>query len=392
MKITKLIAAAVLSANTVSTPVSTVIQKQDDSTSSLQLDVSLKSNDAYVIDAENGQVLLDQNSEAKIYPASMTKIMTAVVVLESGLSLDQTVTITDEMLDGLYEAEAAVVGYSAGDTPTVRDLLYGALLPSGADAVNALAYAASGSIDKFVEAMNQKAEELGMDNTHFVNPTGLHDENHYSTCKDIATLTNYAVQNETFRDIFSSSSYTDTLGNLMYSTVAGAIERDHISLPGFVGDKTGYTDDAGHCMASYSELNGMKIIIVTAHAMTDIYATSHLQDASTILNALNSWSRKTVVSTGDTLGSYIAEKVIGRMEETITSSEDITADVPDDAEIAVTTDLANSYTATNQNQTKQFNITVTADGKTVAETAQAFTIPKANDFFNRILIFFRDLF
>ena len=80
------------------------------------------------------------------------------------------------------------------------------------------------------------------------------------------------------------------------------------------------------------------------------------------------------------------------MEETITSSEDITADVPDDAEIAVTTDLANSYTATNQNQTKQFNITVTADGKTVAETAQAFTIPKANDFFNRILIFFRDLF
>ncbi len=378
MKITKLIAAAVLSANTVSTPVSTVIQKQDDSASSLQLDVSLQSNDAYVIDAENGQVLLDQNSEAKIYPASMTKIMTAVVVLESGLSLDQTVTITDEMLDGLYEAEAAVVGYSAG--------------PSGADAVNALAYAASGSIDKFVEAMNQKAEELGMDNTHFVNPTGLHDENHYSTCKDIATLTNYAVQNETFRDIFSSSSYTDTLGNLMYSTVAGAIERDHISLPGFVGDKTGYTDDAGHCMASYSELNGMKIIIVTAHAMTDIYATSHLQDASTILNALNNWSRKTVVSTGDTLGSYIAEKVIGRMEETITSSEDITTDVPDDAKIAVTTDLANSYTATNQNQTKQLNITVTADGKTVAETAQTFTIPKANDFFNRILIFFRDLF
>ena len=322
----------------------------------------------------------------------MTKIMTAVVVLESGLSLDQTVTITDEMLDGLYEAEAAVVGYSAGDTPTVRDLLYGALLPSGADAVNALAYAASGSIDKFVEAMNQKAEELGMDNTHFVNPTGLHDENHYSTCKDIATLTNYAVQNETFRDIFSSSSYTDTLGNLMYSTVAGAIERDHISLPGFVGDKTGYTDDAGHCMASYSELNGMKIIIVTAHAMTDIYATSHLQDASTILNALNSWSRKTVVSTGDTLGSYTAEKVIGRMEETITSSEDITADVPDDAKIAVTTDLANSYTATNQDQTKQLNITVTADGKTVAETAQTFTIPKTNDFFNRILIFFRDLF
>ena len=264
MNITKLIAAAVLSANTVSTPVSTVIQKQDDSASYLQLDVSLQSDDAYVIDAENGQVLLDQNSEAKIYPASMTKIMTAVVVLESGLSLDQTVTITDEMLDGLYEAEAAVVGYSAGDTPTVRDLLYGALLPSGADAVNALAYAASGSIDKFVEAMNQKAEELGMNNTHFVNPTGLHDENHYSTCKDIATLTNYAVQNETFREIFSSSSYTDTLGNLMYSTVAGAIERDHISLPGFVGDKTGYTDDAGNCMASYSELNGMKIIIVTA--------------------------------------------------------------------------------------------------------------------------------
>ncbi|MEE8808699.1 MAG: D-alanyl-D-alanine carboxypeptidase family protein [Lactimicrobium sp.] len=392
MKITKLILAAVLTANTMNIPVHAESQETNSSASTLSLDVNLESDDAYVIDPENGQILLDQNSDEKIYPASMTKIMTAVVVLESGISLDQTVTITDEMLNGLYEAEAAVVGYSTGDTPTVRDLLYGALLPSGADAVNALAYTVSGSIDAFVQAMNQKAKELGMGNTHFVNPTGLHDDNHYSTCKDIATLTAYAVQNETFRQIFSSSSYTDTLGNLMYSTVAGAIERDNISLPGFVGDKTGYTDDAGHCMASYAELNGMKIITVTAHAMTDIYDTAHLKDASTILNALNSWSRKTVLSSGDTLGSYMAEKVIGRTEETVTSSQNITADVPNEAKIAVTTDLAESYKVTNKDQTKQLNVTITADGKTAAETSQTFTVPKASDFFNRVLIFFRDLF
>ena len=149
---------------------------------------SIVSEKAYVYDFETGQVLLDKGSTDRIYPASMTKIMTALVALNSGYDLSTPVTITSAMVEGLAEANASIVGYYIGDTPTMMDLLYGTILPSGADAVNALAYTIAGSIDSYVNMMNQEAQKLGMNDTHFVTPTGLHDDNHYSTCRDIAIL------------------------------------------------------------------------------------------------------------------------------------------------------------------------------------------------------------
>lgn len=354
---------------------------------------SITSTKAYVYDFETGQVLLDKGSKERIYPASLTKIMTALVTLESGVDVNTPVTITEEMVDGLAEANASIVGYSVGEAPTVYDLLYGTLLPSGADAVNALAFTVSGSIEGFVEKMNQKAEELHMDSTHFVNPTGLHEDNHYSTCRDIAILLQEALKNDTFKTIFCTQEYTDSLGHTMEATINNSVQAYSISLPGFEGDKTGYTDEAGHCMASYSELNGMQILIVTADAQTDYFSPDHLFDASSILDWLNTnYSRKTIYTEGDLLSSYEGKKVIGKDKEEIPYASSLSLDVRNDATITVENDVAAAYTLKNDTQEKTASITVCSDGETIYTTSQEFTVPKVKGFFNTILTFFRDLF
>lgn len=354
---------------------------------------ALYSQYAYVYDPSTDQVLLDKAGDQKMFPASLTKMMTAMVVLDNNPDLSATVTITDEMLAGLYEANASVVGYSAGATPTVLDLLYGTILPSGADAVNALAFYTAGSVEAFVEMMNAKAADLGMSGTHFVNPTGLHDDNHYSTCHDMAALVEYAIQNETFRTIFETETYTDTTGITMEATVLPYTQTNHISMPGFLGDKTGYTLEAGHCMASYSELNGMNVIIITAQGMTGMYEPSHVYDASTILTWLNdNYSRKTVLENNAELDTFTASEVIGEKDVTVYSTEEIALDVRNDAQITVTNDIPDQIDVTNEKKVETANISILSNDEEIYSYTEQYTVPSSDDIFNKILIFLRDLF
>lgn len=353
----------------------------------------LTSDYAYVMDPDTGQVLLDKGSTDRIYPASMTKIMTAIAVLDTSPDLDATVTITDDMLAGLYEANASVVGYQAGDTPTIRDLLYGTVLPSGADAVNALAVYTSGTVESFVALMNEKAAGLGMNDTHFVNPTGLHDDDHYSTCRDIAVLLEYALQNETFAAIFETERWTDSLGNVLEATILPYTTSYSIDLPGFEGDKTGYTLEGGHCMASLSELNGMRIITITAHAMTGMYDPSHLYDASTILTWLrDNYSRRTVLTAGEDLKTYTAAEIVGSRSVTVSASEDLSLDVKNDAAIEIETDIPDTADVTNKKQEKTAVVSILADGEEIFSFEESYTVPASDDVFNMFLIFLRDLF
>ncbi len=359
-----------------------------------ELSKQLSSEYAYVYDIETKQVLFQKgDSEETIYPASLTKMMTAILAMESIDDLNQTITITQEMLDGLVEANASVVGYEVGQTPTVMDLLYGALLPSGADACNALVAITYGSEEAFVAAMNEKATELGMTGTHFVNTTGLHEDDHYSTTSDMAILTEYCLQNETFKEIFCAKTYTDTQGNYMYATVQPYLEWYDYNLPGFLGDKTGYTDEAGHCMSSYVELNGMKLVVVTAQAMTGMYSDEHLTDAEAILTWLEeTYTRQTVLNEGELLSTYTAKEVIGSIDSEIYSTVPIEADIKNNSEITVSTDALDTYTVKNEEQTETVTISILMDGETILTEEQNFTVPKTDDFFNKILIFFRDLF
>lgn len=143
----------------------------------------LNSPHAILLQADSGEVLAEKDADSTIYPASMTKMMTALLAIEANLDLDTPVTLPEEIFPALQAQNASLAGFQAGETATVWDLLYGAMLPSGAECCETLAREVSGSEEAFVARMNQKAAELGMTGTHFCNPTGLHDPEHVSTVR-----------------------------------------------------------------------------------------------------------------------------------------------------------------------------------------------------------------
>lgn len=348
---------------------------------------SLTSDYAFAYDYETDQVLLDKKSEEKIYPASTTKMLTLLTALDNGAVLTDTVTITEDMLAGLAEENASVVGYTAGETLTIQDLFYGAIMPSGADACNAIAVHIGGTIDGFVEMMNEEAASIGMVNSHFMNPTGLHDNDHYTTCRDLALLLETGLKNPTFKSIISAVSYTDSLGNSLINGVRSHIQNyPEDAIIGLQGCKSGYTDEAGHTLASYEKIGDMNVIIVTAHAASGILDPQHIKDTAKIASYINStWIRKDVIEAGDEMGTYTADEIIGERTDTVTASETLSLDVPKSAEITIQADLPDSVTVTSEDKTETYDITVCADSKILYTTEDSYTVKKAEDKLNRFL-------
>lgn len=227
---------------------------------------------AVLVDLASGQTLAERNSSDRMYPASMTKIMTAILAIEEAGGMDRTVTVPYEIYAALWEEGASMAGFEAGEQASVEDLVYGVLLPSGAECCITLAELVSGSESAFVEQMNQKADELGMENTHFCNTTGLHDADHYTTASDIAVLLQYALKNDEFRNIFTKHRYstrpTDQHpdGFTFYSTMFQSLGDGAVTGGEILGGKTGYTEEAGLCLASLAQVNGKDYILVTAGA------------------------------------------------------------------------------------------------------------------------------
>ena len=174
----------------------------------VQLDDTLPSAYAVVVDRASGSILAEKSSETIINPASMTKILTLLVAAENLKSLEDTVTITIDITDYCYVNDCSVVGYEVGETATVRELLYGTILSSGADAALGLATYAAGSQDAFVELMNEKLEELGLSETaHFTNCVGLYAPDHHCTVRDMAIMLSAAMDNELCREVLSAHTY-----------------------------------------------------------------------------------------------------------------------------------------------------------------------------------------
>ena len=170
-----------------------------------ELDVTgVNSSNVILMDAKSGKIIGNLNGEERIYPASMTKIMTAIVALETFSDLDRKITLSEDIFYALNGQDATQAGFQPGEEVRIRDLVYGVILPSGAECCLALADEVAGSEEAFVEKMNQKAKVIGMKNTNFVDCTGLHDPEHYSTAYDIALLLRYALHNETFCDVIES--------------------------------------------------------------------------------------------------------------------------------------------------------------------------------------------
>lgn len=256
-----------------------------------ELDLSgINSSYATLIQARNGKTVGEINADQQMYPASLTKMMTCLVAIEELRNLNNEITLTQEMFAGLYEQNATQAGFQPGETVRAIDLLYGVMLPSGAECCIALSDTIAGSEEGFVELMNKKADKLGMKDTHFMNSTGLHDLEHYSTARDMAILLKAALKNDTFREIIESPWHSTPSTNIhpdgitYYSTMFKNLSDAAVTGGKIMGGKTGYTGEAGHCLASFAEIEGVEYILVTAGASSSSGTTPHIADAVTVYN------------------------------------------------------------------------------------------------------------
>lgn len=226
--------------------------------------VSTSAVSAVLIEAQTGTVLYEKNADEQRAMASTTKIMTAILTIEAG-DLDREFTVDSLAI----MVEGTTMGLREGDRVSRRDLLYGILLPSGNDAANAAAVSVSGSISGFVKLMNDKAAELGLTNTHFATPSGLDAQGHYTTARELAKLTAYAMKNETFREIVKCQSAEVEFGNPPYRRTLYNSNKMLRKYEGAIGVKTGFTDDARRCLVSAAERDGVTLISVTLNAGDD---------------------------------------------------------------------------------------------------------------------------
>ncbi len=230
---------------------------------------------ALLVDVDNGTVVAGRDYDTQMNPASMTKILTLLVAVEnidlSKLDTD-TEEITQEIANYVWQNQMSQVGWQIGDTPTIRSLLYGTILPSGADAAQALAIYTAGSEEAFVELMNKKLAELGISDTaHFTNAVGAYDEDHYCTALDMATILRAAIDNELCREVLSCHYYEVPPSGGEESQAIGISNwflrriEDKDTHGEVVCAKTGYVGEAGFCCASYQESDdGGRYICVTA--------------------------------------------------------------------------------------------------------------------------------
>lgn len=260
----------------------------------LTVDLSGLNSRQAILLRRGGHILGEKNADESIYPASLTKMMTVLLAAENFDDLEASVTLDEELFSPLWAANASLAGFEPGEVVTVRDLLYGALLPSGAECCAAIAQALDGSEAAFAGRMNRRARDLGMENTHFVNATGLQDSDHRSTVGDLAILLDAALEDPTFREVFTAQRYSTSPTNLhpdgitVYSSAFSLLQDADLGRMTLLGGKTGFTDEAGLCLATLAEADGTEYILVTAGAPGQSHTdTAHAQDAATVYRRLS---------------------------------------------------------------------------------------------------------
>ena len=247
--------------------------------------VSISADGGIVMDANSGAILYGKNIHEPYYPASITKILTALIIIEN-CNLDDMVTFSYNAVNNL-EPNATIVGARAGDTLSVRDCLYALLLQSANEVANALAEHCSGDIESFAELMNRKAESLGCTDSHFANPSGLNNENHYTSAHDMALIAQAAFNNPTFVESDSTTYYDVQPGQLVqypdgwryYAHHRMLRKNDSLYYDGIIGGKTGYTSLAGNTLVTCAERDGLKLITVVLNGQQ-----THYEDTKAMLD------------------------------------------------------------------------------------------------------------
>lgn len=230
-------------------------------------EISINSRAGILVEVSTGRIIYEKRSTEKMWPASTTKIMTAILVLEN-CNLDDMVTVTETAISNIPSGYV-ICDLQIGEEISVKDLLNALMIKSANDAAYVLAEHVGGSVNDFAYMMNQKAKELGCTSTHFVNPNGIHNENHYSTAYDLYLIAKYAMKNETFRNLVSTTEYTLPITNKYsnedrsFRTTNDLINPDSSNYyKNAIGIKTGYTSQAGNCLVSESSRDGLEFISV----------------------------------------------------------------------------------------------------------------------------------
>ena len=244
--------------------------------------LDLESKNYIMYNLDNNDVILEQGGKDKVSIASLTKIATAIVTIENADNINETIVLTDEVFIGLKEANASVAGFRVGQTVTIKDLLYGLILPSGADAANALLlYFDDKDIDLVYE-MNKLAKKLNLEATTFKNTTGLDEDGHKSSVYDVSKLLMYALKNDEFKEIFTKKKYLTSDKSITFThTLETTSKYFNTENPYIIGSKTGYETSAGLCLASIATINDIDYLLVTVGASRSDRA-NHLKDQNEI--------------------------------------------------------------------------------------------------------------
>lgn len=237
---------------------------------------AITSTYALLVDASDGRVLIDRSSDVPINPASMTKVMTILTAADYIDSLSDTIVFTKEMSDYAYVDELSIAGFMPGERVTVADLLYGTILPSGADAAMGLAVYVAGSEEDFMVLVNEKMAQMGLSSqAHFTNCSGKYDADHRCTLGDLAIIMDAAMRNDLCREVLSAHTYTTSLtsahpeGLLLSNWFLRRIEDKDSGAITVIGGKTGYVHEAGSCAVSYGEdASGHGYLCVTGDAQS----------------------------------------------------------------------------------------------------------------------------
>ncbi len=247
--------------------------------------IDIKSNNAILYNLNDNSILYEKNINDKISIASLTKIVTAITIIDNEKDLNKEVTVDYNMLSGLDGYSKA--GLKVGDKISYLDLLYALILPSGSDAAQVLAISNSGSIESFANLMNDEVEKIGVKNSHFDNPVGKDSDNNYSTVSDVSKILIYSLNNDVFKKIFETPTYN--LSNLnieLKRTLMESEEKYNLDTKIIKGAKTGFTYDAGLCLASTSTIEDVNYLLVTCGAPTNY--PYHIIDTLDIYNYFSS--------------------------------------------------------------------------------------------------------
>ena len=264
----------------------------------------LDAHTALLISLDTDEVLFSQNADDKVYPASLTKMLTAVILIENTENLDtEIITYTKEANNAILGTGSVVLGLKIGEQVTARDALYGLLVSSGGDIAYAIAHHYGGNTEGFVELMNNKAKEIGLVNSHFGNPVGLHDDETYTTGNDIAKLAKYALQYDVFKTVTSTVKYTIPATNM--SGPRNFTTTNYLTNPTTnyfykyaSGIKTGFTDEAGRCVVSTASYEGYNYLCVIMGCKNKNGKRNEFLDSANLYRwAFNNFEYKSILDT-----------------------------------------------------------------------------------------------